>query len=79
MGTLLFQNVVTPACRQIPGHLSLSSLDGRAGLYLSEDVVDSLCFYDYTVKLKEEEFVSNYIMDRKEIQKFTELKEYLQI
>ena len=35
-------------------------LHGRAELYLSEDMVDSLCFYDYIVRLEEEDFVSNY-------------------
>ena len=71
MSTLLFRNVITPASRQILGHPSLSSLHGRAGLHLSEDMVHSLCFYDYTIKLKEEELVSTYIMVRKEIQKLT--------
>ena len=46
MGTLLFRNVVTLACRQIPDRPSLLSLYGRAGLYLLEDMVDSLCLYD---------------------------------
>ena len=42
MGTILFRNVVCPACRQIPDCPSLLSLHGRAGLYLLEYIIDSL-------------------------------------
>ena len=43
MGTLLFRNVVTPTCRQIPDCPQILSLRGRAGLYLLEDTAGSLC------------------------------------
>ena len=44
---LLFQSVVIPACRQTPDRPStmLASLHGRTGMYLLEDILDSLCFY----------------------------------
>ena len=51
MGTLLFRNVVTPACRQVPGHPSLSSLHGRAGLcqkiWLTAYVFMTIFFSNY--------------------------------
>ena len=44
MGTLLFRNVFTLECRQIPDRPSLLSLHDRAGLYLLENMVDTYAF-----------------------------------
>ena len=55
MGTVLFRNIVTPACREIPDRPEILSLRSKAGLYLLEDI----WLIAYAVLLNKKQFAFN--------------------